>query len=232
MSSDIPPVQDALHAQQYHKQSSGDEQHSSGDEDTYYNKSKWNRNNRSRFPQRKASGSSSNNWRSNRDDPKTDNSSNSRNSKQAKNPFDSSGQITRCAICESVNHWASSCPDRTSSLSDKGTYVVHEIVLYTEPYVEKPEKEHMKEEHMQYLVAETWSSGLLDSGASRTVCGSSWLKEFVASLPDSQKSSVSYFKNDTYFKFGDGVRVHSTESVPFPACIGNQRVLIHADIAP
>ena len=58
MSSDIPPVQDALHAQQYHKPSSGDEQHSSGDEDTYYNKSKWNRNNYSRFPQRKASGSS------------------------------------------------------------------------------------------------------------------------------------------------------------------------------
>ena len=79
---------------------------------------------------------------------------------------------------------------------------------------------------MQYLVGETWSSGLLDSGASRTVSGPHWLKEYVASLPSSEQGSVSYYKSDNQYRFGDGVRVKSTEAVKIPAYIGNQRVFL------
>ena len=45
--------------------------------------------------------------------------------KQGKNPADEKGNTTRCAICESINHWAQDCPDKRSR--DFNTYYV---VLY------------------------------------------------------------------------------------------------------
>ena len=132
MSTDPVSVQEALHAQ-HKEQNSCDEPNSSDEEEAYYaNRTKWNRNSRSKFPPRKPSGSSSSNWRANRDDNRADNSNNIRN--KPKKTLDASGQITPCAICDSVNHWAPSCPDRPSQSQsqnlDKITFIVHEIVLY------------------------------------------------------------------------------------------------------
>ena len=31
---------------------------------------------------------------------------------KGKNPLDSKGNITRCSLCESINHWAPDCPDK------------------------------------------------------------------------------------------------------------------------
>ena len=34
------------------------------------------------------------------------------------------------------------------------------------------------------LVADNWSNGLLECGSSKTVCGDTWLEEYITSLPD------------------------------------------------
>ena len=48
--------------------------------------------------------------------------------KVAKNPIDRNGRISRCSICESVNHWQQECPDNSNKGND--TYIVHEIILH------------------------------------------------------------------------------------------------------
>ena len=64
------------------------------------------------------------------------------------------GNSTKCAICHSINHWAQNCPDRES----KNTYVVNEVVFHQSDY-DNPNK-------LKHLTSETWSSALLDCGAS------------------------------------------------------------------
>ena len=69
------------------------------------------------------------------------------------------GNPTKWAICHSINHWVQNCPDRES----ENTYVVNEVVLHQSDY-NNPNK-------LKHLTSETWSSALLDCGASKTVCG-------------------------------------------------------------
>ena len=76
--------------------------------------------------------------------------------KQCKNPVDKRGNTTRCAICESMNHWIQDCPDKGSR--DFNTYYV---VLYQSDY-DHPNK-------LKNLVAESWNAAVLDSSASKTV---------------------------------------------------------------
>ena len=46
--------------------------------------------------------------------------------KVGKNPVDSRGYITRCGICESINHWAANCPnDKDDEKNIKATYAVN-----------------------------------------------------------------------------------------------------------
>ena len=107
-----------------------------------------------------------------------------------RNPTDFSGNITRCVICESINHWADKCPDKNLNVqsyqeqqqvpSKKGVRFEeqeqHQIppqnnnqqhdtlivheVILFENKVECPNQ-------LKQLVSETWGCGLLDSGASK-----------------------------------------------------------------
>ena len=45
-----------------------------------------------------------------------------------RNPFYKQGGQTRCAICQSIKHWAQNCPDGNST--EHNTYVVNEVVLH------------------------------------------------------------------------------------------------------
>ena len=49
--------------------------------------------------------------------------------KRGTNPLDDDGNLTRCSICESINHWAQSCPDKGNK--DISTYYV---VLFQADY--------------------------------------------------------------------------------------------------
>ena len=78
-----------------------------------------------------------------------------------KNPIDRNGLPTKCAICDSFNHWQKQCPDKDKV--EHKTYTADEIVLHQNDY-DSPDE-------LKFLMAESWSSALLDCGASKTVCG-------------------------------------------------------------
>ena len=78
------------------------------------------------------------------------------------------------------------------------------------------------------LVSESWNHAVLDSGASKTICGSMWLSTYVDSLSDSDKLAVAYSNNS--FRFDDGRQVQSTSMAQFPAYLGSKRVFIVSDV--
>ena len=57
---------------------------------------------------------------------------------------------------------------------------------------------------MENFVGETLGCAVLDSGCTKTVCGSLWLKYYEESLQPDDLANMSYGQSDRKFKFGDG----------------------------
>ena len=148
--------------------------------------------------------------------------------KRGRNPADTTGQTTRCGICDSINHWVHECPTSayfTHATADPDVldinYVTNDVTLLQSDF-DSPT-------HLQGFVAESWSHAVLDSGASKAVCGRVWLNTYVACLNVNDKSCVSYSNSSSIFRFGD-VRVPATSTAHTPAYIGNQQLFIDTDV--
>ena len=69
-------------------------------------------------------------------------------------------------------------------------------------------------------MSETWSSALLDFGASKTVCGKECLNQYISNLPEHQQQNIKYTQSNHVYRFGDRRNKTAIESVTFPAKIG------------
>ena len=159
--------------------------------------------------------------------------------KKGKNPLDKSGNITRCAICESVNHWANQCPDRKKTHntyhqensdqeeSDNDFESYHTQADYD---IELYQTDEVNPTKLSTLLQESLGACVLDSGATKTVCGHLWFTCYLDMLSEKQKSQIVYLSSDSCFKFGDGARVRSKKKVKIPATIGNSSVTIESDV--
>ena len=84
--------------------------------------------------------------------------------KRNKNPIGSHGNISRCRICESINHWENDCPDNPHRNSKGNT---EEVVLYQSVF--------HTQQFMQQWTGEVLSVAVLDSGATGTVSRKTWI---------------------------------------------------------
>ena len=175
----------------------------------YYGNNRYN--NQPRYPSFKPTASNSN-WRTKTETKKT--------FSQAKNPLDRNGLPTRCSICDSVNHWAHNCPDKSSP--EYRTYVTNEVVLHQSDY-DNPDE-------LKYLMSETWSSAVLDCGASKTVCGKEWFSQFTNNLQQEQKDQIIYSSSNHVYRFGDGRKIQAIQCAKIPAIIGSNYCQIETDI--
>ena len=139
---------------------------------------------------------------------------------KGKNPLDKYGNVSRCLNCDSINHWAPNCPDKNDQ---EQTYIIREIILHQND-LSKPDQ--MLPEQMKTLVAESWNSGLLDCGVSKTVCGQTWLDEYTRSLSESEQEKIVYHASSSCYKFGDGQKFQAHQGAKIPAYIGNTSVMI------
>ena len=150
--------------------------------------------------------------------------------KKSKNPLDSNGKVTRCWICDSVNHWSKQCPDRESwsvfeETSPKGVEMnvgetFHALTL------------HMSD-HKTYgldLVSESCTSAVVDTGPSKTVCGDTWFRNYFNTLNEQEKMQVKYFKGNNVFSFGNKQVIKSSKVVDIPVKIGKVNAVVKADI--
>ena len=136
---------------------------------------------------------------------------------KGRNPYDKNGVQTRCSVCQSINHWATNCPGN----NEHNTYVVNKVVLHQSDY-------HSPQD-LKRLMSETWSSALLDCGASKTVCGKEWLNQYISNLSTNEQNNVTSTKSNHVYRFGDGRKVTAIENVTFPANIGGENINIQAD---
>ncbi|XP_057299172.1 uncharacterized protein LOC130629827 [Hydractinia symbiolongicarpus] len=124
------------------------------------------------------------------------------------------GEISRCNICGSVFYWQRDCPDSYENRKKKKEEV--NVTLYTEV--------------MDVFMGETLSAAVLDSGCSKTVCGESWLKEYLETLSDNELNHVTESQSNTIFKFGDGNEMRSIKQMKLPARIGDTNINIVTDV--
>ena len=79
-------------------------------------------------------------------------------------------------------------------------------------------------------MSETWSSALLDCGASKIVCDKEWLNQYISNLSTNEQNNVTSTKSNHVYRFGDSRKITTIENVTFPANIGGENINIQADI--
>ena len=139
---------------------------------------------------------------------------------KGRNPIDSRGNITRCTICEYVNHWDQSCPDKNNKINPNETWISYKAVLFQSDF------DNLNE--LKGLLSESWSAAVLDSGASKTVCGKVWLDSYLDS--SSENGLISSFTAPLLYT----ASVREKSSMPQRKQIlvdnANHKITIEADV--
>ena len=83
---------------------------------------------------------------------------------------------------------------------------------------------------MTTLMSETFNCALLDSGASKTVCGLDWFNIYLESLIENEKNYVSYNNSFSIYKFGSGKSVNAIFAAKIPIYIANEPIFLNVDV--
>ena len=188
-------------------------------EDSYYGNNF--RSNKYRYNQKGKQSQNKGNY------PKQDTRRFSASSKKGRNPMNKRGEVSRCDICDSINHWASTCPDavyyqqeQQNSSSDEENS--HQVTLFQSSLV--------TDDQLKVFVSETLNTAVLDSGATANVAGKTWIDCYIGSLSDSDKTKVSYSESGSSFKFGSDTVFNSLYKVKMPASIGSHEIQVETDV--
>ena len=143
-----------------------------------------------------------------------------------------------CAICESTLHWVKDCPHRDESVNS---------ILSTSNGKDKVETVNMassipenlqasditlftKSAEMIVFVKEASGCAVGDTACSHTVCGVTWLADYLDKLAPMMNKSTEYIESSAKFRFGDGEQVRPLHSVSIPAKIGDAVCYIHCEV--
>ena len=140
------------------------------------------------------------------------------------NPFDRNGKRTRCAVCESVFHWAKDCPHKHKKQEEikmtDAEYEECDLTFFT--------KEHKSENEI--LLTESFGCAIIDTPCTKTVCGKRWYEEYVDQLEQKKKKKIKIGTSAKTFKFGNGAKVKSYMKATIPAQIGDIKCNIETEV--
>ena len=99
-------------------------------------------------------------------------------SQRGTNPLNRYGKRMKCAICQSVYHWAKECLNKAASnsvkLTESETIENCNLTLFT--------KEHPSINEV--FAIESSCSAVIDTACTRTVCGEKWFSNFLEKTCD------------------------------------------------
>ena len=146
-----------------------------------------------------------------------------KNTQKGTNPLDRYGNRTKCAICGSVFHWVKDCPHKED---------VHEAVCENQEETRDCNITLLVRDvdPSEVLMCEAFSTAVVDTACTKTVCGQQWLNNYIDLLDDDQKLQVKRKPSDHIFRFGDGQQVQSEQQVTIPAIIGGTKCTIETDV--
>lgn len=140
------------------------------------------------------------------------------------NPNGYDGQPLTCTACGSFRHFLKDCPDSWENLSKvniaEESEPVENVVLFT----------GQLKQQVSQLGFEAQNSAVLDSACSSTVCGHTWLSNYIDSLSENERDQVKRVDSTRIFKFGGGTRLHSDGEYSLPATIVGKKVVIKTDV--
>ena len=79
------------------------------------------------------------------------------------------------------------------------------------------------------LLGDTINKAVLDSGASRTVCGKEWYDRYVDSLSQETRAGLKELPSDTIFRFGVG-KLKADKVVHLPVKLSDKEILIEVHV--
>ena len=100
----------------------------------------------------------------------------------------------------------------------------------TEEHIVLLQSKCEEETKLSELLSETWNAAILDTGATKTVAGKTWVDNYISSLPQFERDQVEFKECSTAYRFGDGKGVSAKESVTLPTTIGDMSLWISTDI--
>ena len=65
---------------------------------------------------------------------------------------------------------------------------------------------------LKFLMAKSWSSALVECGASKTVCGTIGLDQFIQNLAKIDQDQIKFSNSSHIYQFGDGQKIKAIKS--------------------
>ena len=65
---------------------------------------------------------------------------------------------------------------------------------------------------LKFLMAKSWSSALVECGASKTVCGKIGLDRFIQNLAKIDQDQIKFSNSSHIYQFGDGQKIKAIKS--------------------
>lgn len=85
-------------------------------------------------------------------------------------------------------------------------------------------------EEVRRLGVDARNCAVLDSACSSTVCGDSWINNYIQSLDKDDRQKVKQTEGQRVFKFGGGTCLKSKGEYSLPAVIAGKEVMIKTDV--
>ena len=102
--------------------------------------------------------------------------------------------------------------------------------------INKVEDEHAvlltgyNKEEVHRLGVAACNCAVLDSACSSTVCGDSWINNYIQSLDKDDRQKVKQTEGQRMFKFGGGRCLKSKGEYSLPAVTAGKKVMIKTDV--
>ena len=149
-----------------------------------------------------------------------------------------------CYICKNPNHRVANCPHNTYNNKTEGQRNTYRTEGPRNSYKTDGQRKRYtyladmtsevvlpeRDEQYTYFIGETVNKGLLDTGASATVCGQKWLEVYTESLTGEEARKLKTKNSKTTFRFGDGESVVARKLVTLPVKMFGKNIVIRTHV--
>ena len=136
------------------------------------------------------------------------------------NPTGPDGRLLTCKSCGSFRHLLPACPDSWENMKKVHAVEEEHAVLFT----------GYDTNEIRRLGVDARNCAVLDSACSSTVCGSSWMDNYIQSLNQTDREKVLESQGQRVFKFGGGTCLKSKGEFRIPAVVAGKVVTIKTDV--
>ena len=85
-------------------------------------------------------------------------------------------------------------------------------------------------DELKFFMVESWSSALLDCGASKTVCRKILLDQFIQNLHKIDQDQIKFSNSSHIYQIGDGHKIKAIRSTQIPVIIGSKKFQIETGV--